>query len=95
MQRSASILGALAAAAALAVTVPASANAANGYLLIDGKRYVDPSGCYELPQDAEVENHTDQPADVYSDGNCEGQVMETIPAGGSSFTDWGYSLRIE
>ncbi|MFF7418963.1 hypothetical protein [Streptomyces smyrnaeus] len=75
--------------------MPASANAANGYLLIDGKRYVDPSGCYELPQDAEVENHTDQPADVYSGGNCEGQVMETIPAGGSSFSDWGYSLRVE
>ncbi|MFF8287316.1 hypothetical protein ACF1DY_28415 [Streptomyces albus] len=95
MRRPATVLGALAVTAVLAVAVPSSAHAANGYLLIDGTRHDNPSGCYQLPQDAEVENHTDQPAEVYSDDNCQGQVMETIPAGGSSFTDWGYSLRID
>ncbi|WP_409235498.1 hypothetical protein [Streptomyces sp. PA5.6] len=94
MRRTATWLGAAAAAVLLSVSVPASARAADGVLVIDGQEHHNPSGCYDL-RDSEVENRTDQPAVVYSGYACEGDVVETIQPGGQSFIDWGQSLRIQ
>jgi hypothetical protein len=94
MRRVTTLLGTLAAAALLAVAVPTSAQAANGDLIIDGQSHPDPSGCFDL-QDSQVDNHTDQPAVVYQGGNCEGDVVEVIQPGQSSWIDWGSSLHID
>ncbi|MGW4378480.1 hypothetical protein [Kitasatospora sp. NPDC004531] len=83
MRRTARILGALAAAATLALAVPTSAGAAQGLLIVNGVVYQDPSGCYPLDDSVPsvVSNQTDAIAEVHAGPDCTGQVTWLIYPG--------------
>ncbi|MFE2520958.1 hypothetical protein [Streptomyces mirabilis] len=76
-------LGACAAAAAIALTIPNSAYAANGFLVIDGVAHRNPSGCFPLGDFVPpvVANRTDAVAEVWSGPDCTGHVDWLIYAG--------------
>ncbi|MDH6128648.1 hypothetical protein [Kitasatospora sp. GP82] len=69
-------LGVCAAAATIALTIPNSAYAAHGFLIIDGVAHRNPSGCYPLGDfvPSVVTNQTDAVAEVWSGPDCKGQV---------------------
>lgn len=83
MRLMAKILGVCAAAATFAVTIPNSAYAANGVLIIDGAVHRNPSGCYPLGDyvPPTVTNRTDAAVWVWSGFNCTGQVEWLIHPG--------------
>ncbi|GHE00753.1 hypothetical protein GCM10010339_17370 [Streptomyces alanosinicus] len=83
MRRMATALGTLGAAVALMLTVPNSAYAATGVLVIDGVAHEDPSGCFPLGDSAPpvVSNYTDAVAEVHSGPDCTGQVTWLIYPG--------------
>ncbi|WP_405577687.1 hypothetical protein [Streptomyces sp. NBC_01092] len=94
-RRMAVALGALAAAATLAVAVPGSAYAAEGVLVINGASYEDPSGCYAVDwYPTSVGNHTDAIAEVHSGPDCTGQVEWLVYPGETYHTETAQSVFI-
>ncbi|GLX21743.1 hypothetical protein [Streptomyces lavendulae] len=96
VRRTAGLLGACAAAAALALATPGTAQAAHGVLFIDGAPNHDPSGCFPLGDFApsEVANFTDGVAWVWDGANCDGRVVHPILPGRTAIGH-GRSLFIE
>ncbi|MFD7612458.1 hypothetical protein [Streptomyces sp. NPDC059828] len=82
-RRALRVLGACAAALALALTAPGTAHAANGVLIIDGARYIAPSGCHPLGDfvPSKVANYTDEVAFVWSGSFCDGRVTAAVMPG--------------
>ncbi|MFF7459742.1 hypothetical protein [Kitasatospora sp. NPDC008115] len=82
-RRTATVLGAWLAAAALAVGVPNTAYAAHGVLIIDGAAYPEPSGCLPLGDFVQpvVANLTDSGVQVWTGSGCTGQVEHIIVPG--------------
>ncbi|MET7365947.1 hypothetical protein ABZS61_08960 [Streptomyces sp. NPDC005566] len=94
-RRTATTLGALAAAAVLALTVPSSAYAAEGVLIINGGEYKDPSGCYSITwYPSSVTNHTDAIAEVHSGPKCTGLVEELLYPGKTHHSETAGSVFI-
>lgn len=95
-RRTAGLLGACAAAVALALAVPGTAQAAQGVLFIDGAPNEAPSGCFPLGDFApsEVVNLTDGVAWVWSGPACDGRVVHPIFPGQLAIGH-GRSLFIE
>ncbi|MEU2059758.1 hypothetical protein [Streptomyces sp. NPDC013455] len=81
MRRIGSILGTLTVAGALAVAVPCSAFAANGFLVVNGVRIDNPKGCIEIPTLSTVFNLTDIPVKVHNVPGCAGGFVQLIPPG--------------
>ncbi|KOX05170.1 hypothetical protein [Streptomyces sp. NRRL B-3648] len=81
MRRIGSTLATLGAAGVLALAVPSSAFAANGFLVIDGVRHDSPKGCFEIPHLSVVFNVTDIPALVHDVPGCAGTFVHVIPPG--------------
>ncbi|MGW0283825.1 hypothetical protein ACWDXT_12000 [Streptomyces sp. NPDC003236] len=81
MRRIGSTLTTFATAGVLALTVPGSAFAANGFLAIDGVRHHDPRGCFEIAKLSTVFNFTDTPALVHNVPGCAGGFVSVIPPG--------------
>ncbi|GGZ21909.1 hypothetical protein GCM10010387_13800 [Streptomyces inusitatus] len=96
MRRIASLLGSLAAAVALTVTVPHSAAfAANGAIMLNGTVHQQPSGCY--PSDRrpfQVNNRTDEIALVFASRDCSGPVLQVVAQGEPTVSEQGRSLYI-
>ncbi|WP_043468451.1 hypothetical protein [Kitasatospora sp. MBT66] len=82
-RRTATVLGAWLAAAALAVAVPNTAYAAHGILIVDGAPYQDPRGCLPLGDFVQpvVTNYTDSVVQVRSGTSCEGAVEKFVVPG--------------
>ncbi|MFE0255188.1 hypothetical protein [Streptomyces sp. NPDC059010] len=94
-RRMAVALGALAAAATLAVAVPGSAYAAEGVLVINGAAYESPSGCYAVDWfPSSVSNYTDAIAEVHSGPDCSGPVEWLVYPGETYQTDTAQSVFI-
>ncbi|MET8687931.1 hypothetical protein ABZV77_27350 [Streptomyces sp. NPDC004732] len=88
-------LGVLAAAAALALSVPTSAYAADGILSINGQHYVDPSGCYGVDWfPTSVTNNTNAIAEVHSGPDCTGPVEWLVYPGEAYQTETAQSVFI-
>ncbi|WP_406054383.1 hypothetical protein OG462_03700 [Streptomyces sp. NBC_01077] len=86
---------ALAAAALLAVSLPASASAAEGVLTVNGTAYEDPSGCYPIDWfPTSVTNNTDAIAEVHSGPDCTGQVEWLVYPGETYNTETAQSVFI-
>ncbi|MFI6422917.1 hypothetical protein ACIBG6_36705 [Streptomyces sp. NPDC050842] len=86
---------ALAAAALLAVSLPASASAAEGVLVVNGAPYEDPSGCYAVDWfPSSVTNNTDAIAEVHSGPDCTGQVEWLVYPGETYNTETAQSVFI-
>ncbi|MFD0402305.1 hypothetical protein ACFV84_04595 [Kitasatospora sp. NPDC059811] len=95
MRRISKALGAVALAAAVAVAVPGSAQAATGQLRVGFKTYNNPSGCYQSDiWPLIVENLTDKPADVHDRPGCEGPVIGVVNPGETKTFEFGASVRI-
>ncbi|WP_420031578.1 hypothetical protein ACN2WE_01315 [Streptomyces sp. cg28] len=95
MRRTALTLGALAAAATLAVAVPGSAAAAEGILVVDGVNHVDPSGCYAVDRfPSSVVNNTDAIAEVHTGPDCTGQVEWLVYPGETYPTETARSVFV-
>ncbi|WP_405979638.1 hypothetical protein [Streptomyces sp. NBC_00158] len=96
VRRTAGLLGACAAAAALALATPGTAQAAQGVLFIDGAPNPAPNGCFPLGDFApsEVVNLTDGVAWVWSGPACDGRVVHPILPGRLAIGH-GRSLFIE
>ncbi|MFF8956248.1 hypothetical protein [Streptomyces sp. NPDC014894] len=95
MRRIALALGALAAATTLAVTVPQTAFAANGGLLVNGTVHQNPSGCY--PSDRrplQVNNRTDEIALVFESRDCSGRIIQVVAQGEPTVSEFGRSVYI-
>ncbi|RSS52342.1 hypothetical protein EF912_19320 [Streptomyces sp. WAC07061] len=95
-RRAAGLVGACAAAVALALAAPGTAQAAQGVLFIDGAPNEAPSGCFPLGDFApsEVANFTNGVAWVWDGGNCDGRVVHAILPGRIAIGH-GRSLFIE
>ena len=97
MRRITTTLGTLAAGALLAVALPAaSANAAQGMLLVNGMQQMNPQGCVQAaaqPMDMAVANLTDHIVLVHLLPNCQGEVTSVIVPQ-SSMTQIGSSIEV-
>ncbi|MFJ2769754.1 hypothetical protein [Streptomyces sp. NPDC087300] len=94
-RRMTTALGALAAAAALALSVPSSAYAAQGVLVVNGAAYEDPSGCYPVDRfPSAVTNHTDAIAEVHTGPGCTGQVEWLVYPGETYHTETAQSVFV-
>lgn len=90
MRRMATTLGALAAAATLALAVPNSAYAAEGVLIINGVEHFDPSGCYPLDHPSVVTNYTNEVAVVFAfSPDCTGPDDGPLFPGQTRYTTFG------
>ncbi|MEV8311896.1 hypothetical protein AB0P36_32375 [Streptomyces flavidovirens] len=88
-------LGALVAAAALALSVPGSAYAAEGVLIVNGNEYEDPRGCYPIDWfPSSVTNHTDAIAEVHAGSGCSGPVEWLVYPGETYYTETAQSVFI-
>ncbi|GAA1900808.1 hypothetical protein [Streptantibioticus ferralitis] len=82
MRRIATTLGAVVAAATMALALPGSAFAATGNLVINGIGHKDPGGCYSTgPLVSIIVNQTDRLAYIYSDADCFGEVQAIVQPG--------------
>jgi hypothetical protein len=82
MRRIATALGTLAASAMLAVTVPSSAQASIGAVLVNDQPYVNPSGCYRVDAfPPHIVNLTNETVFTFADEYCTGEVVEIIRPG--------------
>ncbi|MEU8888520.1 hypothetical protein [Streptomyces sp. NPDC048442] len=83
MRRLATVLGACATAATLALTAATSAYAAHGSLVINGVAHQEPSGCFPLSDfgTSTVSNQTDQVVVVWSGPGCTGGVDQLLNPG--------------
>ncbi|RLV10199.1 hypothetical protein CTZ27_02935 [Streptomyces griseocarneus] len=88
------LLCALAAAALLSTTAPGPVYAASGQLVLNGRVFTDPSGCYRnLNAPLSVQNHTRTVAFVHTTQDCTGPA-QTVPAGQSVSAASGRSVHI-
>lgn len=95
MRRLATTLGALAAAATLALAVPNSAYAAEGVLFINGFGHVDPRGCYPVNWfPSSVTNHTNAIAEIHNGPYCTGRVERLVYPGETYYTETAQSVFI-
>ncbi|MBZ6475689.1 hypothetical protein [Streptomyces griseocarneus] len=87
-------LGAMAATLALSFAIPGSASAASGQLVLNGRVFTNPSGCYRnLNAPLAVQNRTTTTAFVHSTPDCTGPARTVAP--GQTFADSaGRSVRI-
>ncbi|NUS74302.1 MAG: hypothetical protein HOQ05_12985 [Corynebacteriales bacterium] len=86
---------AFAAAGMVAIAAPATAQAADGVLVINEEAYIHPSGCYESDRwPLFVRNHTDELAIVFDDPNCSGPVVEVVPPGDVRISEFGASVYV-
>ncbi|WP_141753845.1 hypothetical protein [Streptomyces luteocolor] len=93
--RTAGVLGALAAAAALTLSLSGSAYAAEGLLVVNGQAYENPSGCYAVDWfPTTVANHTDAIAEVHSGPNCTGPVEWLVYPGETYGTETAQSVFV-
>lgn len=87
-------LGALAAAIALCVALPGPVHAASGQLVLNGRVFTDPAGCFrELNAPLSVQNRTRTVAYVFATRDCTGPA-QTVPAGQTLASTGGHSVRI-
>ena len=94
MRRLVTSLGVLASATALFLAVPSSSYAANGELVLNGRVFFNPSGCYrELNAPLSVENRTSTVAYVFTSRDCTGPA-QTVPPGQATSASAGHSVRI-
>ncbi|MFB4426232.1 hypothetical protein C5F59_034780 [Streptomyces sp. QL37] len=94
-RRMATSLGVFAAAAAMALTAPGSAYAAEGVLVINGGEHKDPSGCYSIKwYPSSVTNRTDAVAEVYTGQDCTGRVEELVQPGETYHSETAGSVFI-
>ncbi|WP_329619428.1 hypothetical protein OG357_02025 [Streptomyces sp. NBC_01255] len=86
---------ALAAAALLAVSLPASASASEGVLTVNGTAYENPSGCYAVDWfPTSVTNNTDAIAEVHAGPDCTGAVEWLVYPGETYNTETAQSVFI-
>jgi hypothetical protein len=96
MRRAATVLGSLAAAGVLALSLSGSAWAASGTLIINGRAYNNPSGCYNSDRwPLSVANHTDAPAVISEGQGCSGEQLDTVFPGDSTVSEFGGSVYID
>lgn len=68
-------IGALPLAGLLALAVPATADAATGKLVINGRYHHQPSGCYgAYGRPLHIRNWTNQRVYVYQGRHCDGEL---------------------
>ncbi|WP_037911628.1 hypothetical protein [Actinacidiphila yeochonensis] len=95
MRRVATVLGGLAMAGSLALSLSGSAWAAQGTLVVNGTTYQDPSGCYNAQVwPLSVTNNTDQLVTVYAGLNCTGGVLALLAPGSSEVDEFGASVSV-
>ncbi|WP_329371394.1 hypothetical protein OG896_33610 [Streptomyces sp. NBC_00669] len=95
MKRAMKTLGTLAAAASIAMAVPAFAQAAAGTLIVDGRAYQNPQGCYDSNRwPLTVDNQTDQPVVVYSGPHCSGDLLRIVGPGERAVSEFGQSVLV-
>ncbi|MEU0565713.1 hypothetical protein ABZ297_10005 [Nonomuraea sp. NPDC005983] len=96
MRRLTMALAALSAAGTLAITLPGSAFAADGVLFINGRRFIDPSGCINVPSldGVRILNGTNEAAFVFEGINCMGDVIAAVEQGDAAFVEAGASVFI-
>ncbi|MGP4111596.1 hypothetical protein ACTWP5_11835 [Streptomyces sp. 4N509B] len=95
MRRSATTCATLTAAAALALSLPGSASAADGKLIINGQSHKNPRGCYA--SDASpltVENGTNERVLVFAGEKCDGGFVEAVYPDESTVSVYGKSLYV-
>ncbi|MET8770486.1 hypothetical protein [Streptomyces sp. NPDC004658] len=95
MRRICSTLTIFGAAGMLAVTVPGSAFATNGFLRIGGVVHDHPLGCYEVVQLSTVLNFTDVPVRVHNVPGCQGNVVQIIPPGLATQVPGTHSILVQ
>lgn len=79
MNRLVSTVGTLAAAVLLAVSLPASAYAATGWLIVNGVPHRNPQrGCYGASSPIAVDNFTNATVLVHAASDCQGPVTAAI-----------------
>lgn len=95
MRRTATLLGALAAAGTMTLLPAAHALASTGTLNLNGQAITDPSGCYNSVRwPLMVGNATDSPVMVFSGPNCAGALEGAVRPGQSSFFEFGSSVMV-
>ncbi|WP_425840438.1 hypothetical protein [Streptomyces fractus] len=95
LRRVTTALATTAAAALVALSVPASAFAAEGALTVNGVTYENPSGCYPVDWfPSSVSNDTDAIAEVHSGPGCTGQVEWLVYPGETYRTETAQSVFI-
>jgi hypothetical protein len=95
MKRAVTLLGTLAAAGTIAVAVPGLAQAAQGWLGINGVVYNNPQGCYESGRwPLSVDNHTDQPVVIYSGPGCSGEPLRDVFPSEHVVSEFGRSVLV-
>lgn len=97
MRRAAAVLASLAVTGTLALALPTPAAAAQGQLIFTttGRVVQNPSGCYNpraIPMG--IENRTNQRAFIYSERNCQGEMIEAVPPGRSTISEFGESVYV-
>lgn len=97
MRRVAALFASLAVTGTLALALPASAVAAQGQLIFTstGRVVQNPNGCYNpraIPMG--IDNRTNQSAFIYDQRNCQGQMIEAVPPGGSTISEFGESVYV-
>ncbi|MBH1932975.1 hypothetical protein I5Q34_01485 [Streptomyces sp. AV19] len=86
-------LGALVTAAVLCLTAPGSTFASSGELVLNGRVFTNPSGCFRnLNAPLSVQNRTRTMVFVHSSPDCTGPA-QSIPAGGTFAASSGHSVR--
>ncbi|MEU5428918.1 hypothetical protein AB0H73_25470 [Streptomyces olivoreticuli] len=94
MRRFVTALGALAAAGMLSLALPGPAHSTSGDLVLNGRIFTNPSGCYrELNAPLSVQNRTGTVAYVFTSRDCTGPA-QTVPARQSASSAGGHSVRI-
>lgn len=94
MGRMSTTLGAPAASVLLMLAIPASAQAANGTLTINGTAHSNPDDCFNAAAPLSIKNGTDKTAHVFSGADCTGQAMTTVAPGASKSNVRGASVAI-
>ncbi|WP_058041060.1 hypothetical protein [Streptomyces roseifaciens] len=87
-------LSVLAAALTLSCMFPGSASTASGQLVLNGRVFTNPSGCYRnLNAPLSVQNRTGTVAFVHTSPDCTGPG-QPVPAEGTFAASSGHSVRI-
>ncbi|MEU5432039.1 hypothetical protein AB0G73_01530 [Streptomyces sp. NPDC020719] len=85
MRRRIAGVGMLAAAGVLALAVPAQA--ATGFLVVNGVPHQNPQrGCYATSSPVSLQNYTNSIVLVHAAGNCQGPVTAEVDPGQSATT---------
>jgi hypothetical protein len=66
-----------------------------GTLVINGKEYQDPSGCYSSDRSPlSVTNRTNEAAIIFEGSNCTGQPLEIVAPGNGTVSEFGGGVYI-